>query len=267
MSRDDLQNRDNPRERVEAHHQAGEGVTRIPYPIGIRTAVVARTTYLTAHMVRVTLTGEGLAGFHSYHCDDHVKIVFPDPDGTLRLPVPNDRQLLDWPRPFPPTRSYTVRRYDGTHVDLDFVVHNSGLASPWAEALRPGDKVAIAGPPGGRAFPYTHPHYVFAVDPTGLPAAARWLDEAPSHLSADVVVEIDHPDESAYPLATRANTKVHWIPRGALATHVLSLAVPPRTFLFAAGEADALRPLRPWPKADAVIRGYWKRGEADHEDH
>ncbi|NIK56952.1 siderophore-interacting protein [Kribbella shirazensis] len=260
-------NRDNARERVEEHHRAGAGVTRIGYPIGIRTAVVGSTTYLTPHMLRVTLTGEGLAGFHSYHCDDHVKIVFPDPDGTHRIPVANDRQMLDWPRPLPPTRSYTVRRYDGTRLELDFVVHNGGLASPWAEALRPGDEVAIAGPPGGRAFPYTHAHYVFAVDPTGLPAAARWLDEAPSHLPADVVVEIDHPDESGYPLAERPGVKIHWVPRGTLADEVLSLTVPPDTFLFAAGEADSLRPLRTWPKSHATIQGYWKQGEADHEDH
>ncbi|WP_433161645.1 siderophore-interacting protein [Kribbella sp. CA-247076] len=261
-------NRDNPRERVEEIHRSGDGVGRIPYPIGMRTVAVVAKEYLTPHMLRVTLAGPELAGFHSYHCDDHVKIVFPEPDGTHRLPVPNDRQMLDWPKPLPPTRSYTVRRYDGTRLDLDFVVHAGGLAAPWAEALELGDEVAIAGPPGAKAFPYTYPHYVFAVDPTGLPAVARWLDEGPGDASADVVVEFDHADESDYPLAERTGVKIRWVPRGSLAAEVMALSLPDDTFLFAAGEADGIRPLRAWSKNrfPSVIRGYWKQGVADLDE-
>ena len=43
----------------------------------------------------------------------------------------------------------------------------------------------------------------------------------------------------------------------------------PLTFLFAAGEAGLVKPLRRWAKRrgiDASIRGYWKRGVEGFDD-
>jgi NADPH-dependent ferric siderophore reductase len=259
-------NRDNAAEKVRDHHREGTGIERIPYPIGARTTTVARREYVTPHMLRITLAGPGLDGFHSYQCDDHVKIVFPDPEGTHRIPTPNAHQMLDWPKPLPTTRRYTVRRYAGRELDLDFVVHSGGLASTWAEQLAVGDSVAIAGPPGAKSFPHNYDHYVFAVDPTGLPAAARWLEESPQDVSVDLVVEFDHEDETGYPLAERAGLRTRWVPRSLLAATVMELPIAPNTFLFAAGEADEIRPLRSWNKDHSLITGYWKRGVADADE-
>ncbi|MFB4319865.1 siderophore-interacting protein [Actinomadura sp. 21ATH] len=257
-------NRDNPRGRVAEHHRTGTGLERIPYPIGIRTAELVRREEITPRMLRLTLGGPGLDGMHTYQADDHVRIVFPDPDGTRRLPIPNGRQMLDWPRPFPTTRKYTIRRYDAgaRELDLDFVLHEGGLASGWAAGARIGEEVAIAGPPGAKSFPHNYDHYVFAVDSTALPALARWLDESPEDVSATAVVDGD----ADYPLAERAGVRVV---HGDLGGTVQGLALPAgRTFLFAAGEADALKPLRAWSKdrMDALFTGYWKRGVVEFED-
>lgn len=267
--------RSNPRERVAAHHREGNGVVRVPYPIGFRTAAVLRTERVTPNIVRVTVGGPDLDGFHSYQADDHVRIVFPDPDGTLRLPVPNEEQMLDWPKPFPTTRKYTVRRYDAAarEMDLDAVVHEGGVGSAWASSVAVGDTVAVAGPPGAKSFPHNYDHYVFAVDTTALPAAARWLEESPSDVSAQFVVETDDAADHAYPLASREGVSVTWLvrsgARSALAETVRGLDLPDaRTFLFAAGESDDIKPLRAWSKGrlDSLFTGYWKRGVADLED-
>jgi iron complex transport system substrate-binding protein len=257
-------NRDDPQGRVLEHHRTGTGLERIPYPIGIRAAEIVRREELTPRMLRLTLGGPGLDGLHTYQADDHVRIVFPDPDGTRRLPVPNDRQMLDWPRPFPTTRKYTIRRYDAAarELDLDFVLHEGGLASEWAAGARIGEEVAVAGPPGAKSFPHTYDHYVFAVDSTALPALGRWLDESPAGVSATAVVDGDED----YPLASREGVR---IVRGELGETVQGLRLPEgRTFLFAAGEAGALKPLRAWSKGrmDALFTGYWKRGVAGLED-
>lgn len=262
------EDRSDPGPKVAAHHRSGSGVTRVPYPIGVRAVAVGRREQVTPRMLRLTLGGPGLAGFHTYHADDHVKIVFPDVDGVLRAPVPNDRQLLDWPRPLPPTRDYTIRRFDpdGLEVDVDVVLHDGGLASTWAAGAEIGEEVTIAGPPGGKAFPYTYDHYVFAVDATGLPAVARWLESAPPGVSADVVVA----DEGDYPLPGGDRVTVHRPVLGsALAATVDALPRPPgRTFLFAAGEAGDVKPLRSWRRGevDALVTGYWKRGVAGHDE-
>ncbi|MEU8137002.1 siderophore-interacting protein [Streptodolium elevatio] len=266
--------RDNPGPRVAAHHADGEGIAKIGYPIHIRTVTLLRKEYVTSSILRLTVGGPGLEGFHSYQCDDHFKIVFPDPDGTLRLPVPDDEQSLTWPKPSPVSRRYTARRYDAgaREMDIDFVVHPGGVASDWAVAAEPGDDVAIAGPPGAKAFPHNYDHYLFAVDTTALPAAARWLEESPRDVSAHLVVETGHRDEHRYPLAERPGVEVVWLTRGdtsGLAGTVRELPLPAgRVFLFAAGEADDIKPLRAWAKdrLDALFTGYWRRGVAGLED-
>ncbi len=268
--------RHDPRGRVLEHHRTGAGIRRIGYPIGIRAVRVVRREQITPNMLRLTVGGPELDGFHTYQADDHVAIVFPDPDGTRRLPVPNADLELDWPRPLPPVRKYTIRRYDAAarELDLDFVLHPGGLASEWAASARPGEEVAIAGRPGAKAFPHNYDHYVFAVDATALPAAARWLEESPPDVSARLVIETADAADHAYPLAHRDGVEVPWLvrdgDRSPLADAVRSAGPPAgRTFLFAAGESGAIRPLRAWVREagaangmDALFTGYWKRGVA-----
>lgn len=266
--------RSRPGERVREHQRHGRGLTRIAFPIGVRRVGIARRTQVTARMVRLTLAGAGLDGFHTYQCDDHVKIVFADPDGTRRDPVPNDRDMLDWPDPFPITRKYTIRRYDAAagELDLDVVLHEGGVASTWARTAAVGDPVTVAGPPGAKVFPTTYDHFVFAVDPTALPAVARWLDESPDDVSADVVVETEHPDEHDYPLTGRRRVRVHRLARAGastLADAATELARRPGSvFLFAAGEAGAVKPLRRIGTGSltTLVTGYWKRGVAGNEE-
>ncbi|MEU8268558.1 siderophore-interacting protein [Sphaerisporangium sp. NPDC049002] len=267
--------RRNPRQRVARHHGTGSGIARIGYPIGIRAVSVLARQYVTPRMLRLTLGGPELEGFHTYQADDHIKIVLPDPDGTRRVPVANEELTLDWPRPLPTTRKYTVRRFDADagELDLDFVLHAGGVASTWATTAAVGDQVAIAGPPGAKAFPHNYRHYVFAADSTSLPAVARWLAESPAEVSAQVVIETDDEAEQAYPLARRDGVEVTRLVRegthSRLAATVRTLPLPEaRTFLFAAGEKDAVKPLREWSdgRLDSLITGYWKRGVAGLEE-
>jgi len=264
--------RADPAGRVAEHHRTGDGLARIGYPIGIRTATVKSRTMVSPGMLRLTLAGPELAGFHTYQADDHVKVVFADPDGTVRMPTVNAKQELDWPLPYPATRKYTIRRYDPQllELDLDFVVHDGGLASDWAVRASPGDPVVIAGPPGAQTFPHNYEHYVFAIDATALPAVARWLDESPQDVSADVVVEVTNPDHRQYPLPERPGVRVRWLIRpvnsSLLADTVGALDLPPgRVFLFAAGEAGDIKPLRRRRDLDKLVTGYWKRGVSDED--
>jgi len=269
--------RSDPQGRMRAHQRDGRGVERIRYPVGVRRVPVAAVRELTPHMIRVTLRGDALRALHTYQADDHIKIVFPDDDGTQRDPIATEALALDWPRPMPTTRSYTIRRFDAAagEIDLDVVVHDGGRASEWAQGVGIGDPTTIAGPPGAKAFPLTYAHYVFAVDATALPAAARWLEESPADLAASIVVETTDPDlRAGYPLALRPNVTVTWIDAGAgpssLGDVVAALPVPTEdVFVFAAGEAGDIDPVRVWAAArgfDAVVTGYWRRGVAGMDD-
>ncbi|MEZ5089432.1 MAG: siderophore-interacting protein [Micropruina sp.] len=263
-------------ERVAAHRASGRGVTRIPYTIGIREATVLRRSWVTDRMVRLTFGGPGLDGTHTYAADDHVKLLFPDADGELRLPVPNERGMLDWPNPFPVDRTYTIRRYDAAarELDIDFVVHDGGLASDWAVTVGIGEAVPIAGPPGAAAFPDGCGHYLMVADSTALPAVARWLEEAPATARVDILTVVEHPAQRDYPLE-HPGARVRWLDGTPCPDDLIALieavddADPADTFLFAAGEAGLVKPLRRWAKRrgiDASIRGYWKRGVEGFDD-
>lgn len=277
------EDRSNAGPRVLAHQRGGRGTRRVPYPIGIRTAQVVSRTEITPHLLRLTVASPAIKEVQTHACDDHVGMVFPLEDGTRNDPTYNpDRQMLDWHSPQPTMRKYTIRRHDGVagEIDLDIVLHSGGLASDWATQVRPGAAVVLAGPPGALAFSHTYDHYVFAVDTTALPALARWLDEGDwleeRGVTVQVVIDHDHDQETSYPLRQRPGVTVEWLSRArgsqladAVAGLDLGGRAPDEVFLFAAGEANDIKPLRRWSKQrgiDALVTGYWKRGATAHDD-
>ncbi|WP_197319892.1 siderophore-interacting protein [Saccharomonospora sp. NB11] len=267
-----------------AEVRAGAVAEKVGYPIHIRTAEVVRTRRLGAGLVRVTLGGEGTEGFEAHAPDEHIKLIFPDADGRLRLPEP-DGLMLRWPRPSPTAREYTVRAYDPVtgELDIDIALHPGGLASEWARSVRPGEQVHVAGPPGGLIVPFSYDRYVLAGDITALPAIARWLEALPPTAAGWAVIEVAGPAEEIA-LTRPEAVEVRWLHRGdrapgttdllERAVRALPLVPDERTYVWVAGEAGAIKPLRRWvrdelklARHDHDITGYWKRGVADYDDH
>ncbi len=260
----------------------GSPVSYVDFPVRIRTAEVLRTAWISSTSIRLTVGGPGAEGFESAIFDEHVKLIYPDPDtGELRLPRP-DGDELEWPRPFPTSREYTIRahRPGETEIDIDFVAHSGGLAADWVREVQPGDPVHIAGPPGGYHVPADYSHYVLAGDETALPAIARWLEEAPRDARGWVVIEVPEPG-SHVPLDAPREVEVTWLHTGdgggtELADAVRALPIPADAdpFVWLAGEAGSIKPLRRWVRDDlglgkdhSSITGYWKRGLADTHEH
>jgi len=257
----------------------------VDFPVRIREVEVLRRTQVTPTMVRVTLGGPGAAGFESAIADEHVKLIFPDPGtGELRVPVqdPDDPDELVWPRPMPTSREYTVRahRPDVQEIDIDFVVHGDGLASGWAERAEPGDRVHVAGPPGGFQVSDGYDFRIVAGDETALPAIARIVAALPRDSRGHVVVEV-FDEASEQPLDAPDGVDVTWVhgfgrAGDAWGEAVVGTAIPAGavTHVWLAGEAGAIRPVRRWLRDEARIgkehssvTGYWKRGLADTHEH
>ncbi|MEV5981010.1 siderophore-interacting protein [Streptomyces sp. NPDC052114] len=280
MTREDHRHRH--LERI-AEVRAGRHAEKVGYPIRVRETEVVRTAMVGSGLLRVTLGGPGAKDFEAHSPDEHIKLIFPEPDGSLRLPEQNGA-MLRWPRPSPTSREYTVRRYDPAtaEIDVDFALHDGGLASDWARAVAPGTAVHVAGPPGGLIVPHTYDRYVLAGDITALPAIARWLEELPRTARGWAFVEVTDADEQIE-LSAPEGVEVRWLHRGDrpagtgedLARAVMAVTVPEgeRVYVWAAGEAGQIKPLRRWvrdelrlDKADHDITGYWKRGVADFDD-
>ena len=262
--------------------KAGKGSARVPYPIGIRRTEVVRRGPVGTGLIRVTVGGPGTAGFESHAADEHVKLVFADAEGELRLPEP-DGLVLRWPKPFPPAREYTVRRYDPAtgEIDIDIALHGDGLGANWARSVVPGDVIHVAGPPGGVIVPRNYDRYLLAGDLTALPAIARWLEELPRDAAGWAFIEVADAGEQIE-LSPPDGVEVVWQHRGdrPLGSDLLSEAVcrvrvpqGERVYVWAAGEAGALKPVRRWvrdelrlSKDDVNITGYWKRGVQNYDD-
>ncbi|MDF2980112.1 MAG: Siderophore-interacting protein, partial [Actinomycetospora sp.] len=250
-----------------------------------RLAEVVRVQRLTPRMARVTLSGD-FGELPGAAATDHVKVFFPTGRDELPvMPQVGEHGLVPPPPGTPRTyRDYTVRRLDreAGELDLDMVVHAGGLAGAWAATARPGLKVGVLGPRGSEVVDDTLDWYVLAGDETALPAIGRWLAELPAGARAEVFCEVADAAEEQE-LASAADVTVHWlhrdgVPAGEAALlhdALAAVTLPPgRGFVWVAGEAGALRPVRRMLRArpDVCSRhldvdGYWRRGVVNHDHH
>jgi len=246
------------------------------WDIKIREVELLRRESLTPRMLRLTLGGSQMDGFESHLPDEHCKLVFPDADtGITRAPV-QDGDHLDWPRPFPTCRDYTIRRYDESagEIDLDFVLHEGGVASTWSQEAEIGSTIWLAGPRPARLVPPEFDFLVLLGDETALPAIGRWLEEMPEEQRAVVAIEVDSETEQQ-PLRVPAGTELTWLHRDGAAPGTTSLLgdfarnirIPEgvHAYVWAGGEAASLKPVRSWARSqgfnkdDSDITGYWRR--------
>ncbi|GAA2754572.1 siderophore-interacting protein [Amnibacterium kyonggiense] len=226
-----------------------------------RTATVVGRRELPASMVRITLGGDDLADFTSLGPEDHVKLFFEGPDGVVG-------------RDYTPSEFRTLGASSGPELDVDFVVHGTdGPATAWASAATEGDELAFGGPRGSRLAPTGFRNALLIADPAGLPALRRWVrafaGEPPTRAILFGGAEAAYLDETE---RTAALLQVVGEGHDLLET-VRAQDVDGDTFVWAAGEATALVPVRRHlkelglAKENRSLHGYWRRGEAGLDHH
>ncbi|SDX35314.1 NADPH-dependent ferric siderophore reductase, contains FAD-binding and SIP domains [Arthrobacter sp. cf158] len=243
--------------------------------MSIYRAEVISTRLLTPGMVRITFGGSGLAGFDTTGVgDEYLRVFLPDP-GTheARLPI-STGDSWDWSEGVEPSamRTYTVRAVDsaaGT-VDIDFVVHDGGLAASWAQRAQVGDVVGLNSPTGLYEPPAGLQWQILLADATGLPAVARLVEQTPPGVRTRVLIEVEDPSHQQE-LALGAGTEVAWIYGGnghsqsRLDEVLRSMELPGGVgYIWVAGETKVLRGIRKYlrhekkltPESYKLI-GYW----------
>lgn len=234
---------------------------------------VLRTATVTPRMTRITVGGDALATFPGGGGDQHVVLYFYDPDVTLPEPLTlaSARTLLGQVRPA--MRSYTVRRFDpaGHELDIDFVLHGSGVAAEWARNARPGDPLILVGPSPAFVPDPAVPRHLLAGDETALPAIGAMLAELPPGAQATVIVEVADASEEQ-----RLPGDVHWLHRDGRPPGTPDLLVPAVHALgafdgdvWAAGERTVMHALRDHllderglDRRHVRTTMYWRHGQA-----
>ncbi|OKJ11689.1 siderophore-interacting protein [Kitasatospora sp. CB01950] len=244
---------------------------------------VVRSEWVSPHLIRVVLGGEGLREFRAGTFTDHyIKLHFPRPGVSypdlldiagIRKKMPRDQ----WPL----TRTYTVRSWDPEtgEIAVDFVHHgDSGVAGPWAAAAKPGDELVFSGPGGGFAPDPEADWHLLAGDESALPAIAAALEAMPAGAQVKAFVEVSGPEEELI-IKSAARFDLSWLHRGsravgdALVEAVTSLDFPDGAArVFVHGEAHFVKTLRRHlrldrglPREALSVTGYWRLG-ADEDD-
>lgn len=251
-------------------------VRREPPPF--RRLAVRRVVPLSSRMVRITLAGPDLEGLAIEQPAASVRVLLPSPAvHELVIPEWNGNEFLLPGGRRPTIRTLTPRRVDsdGLELDVDVVTHGKGAMSEWATAASIGDPAAVSGPGRGYAIDGDAPGFLLAGDETAIPAISQLLQALPAQSPVEVLIEVSDPGARLtlpdHPVAT-----VTWcdLPAGggsgdALVEAVRGLELAPGTRVWAAGEAAAVQRIRRHlfddrglPRADATVRGYWKRGRA-----
>lgn len=250
---------------------------RIRHELHARAATVADVVDLAPRMRRVVVAlslGSAPVPWTHLAVGDHVKLAFPDATGDLRLPAqPGVRPGPDAPRPI--LRDYTVRAVpDDGHAVFDFVLHGDGPASTWASGAEPGSPIGVLGPRGSHVMPGDRPRYLCLVDSTALPAAARWLEEAPPGAIVDVAVEGPADTICALPERPGATvTHVEGTDGSGLAAHLADRRPVAGDLVWAAGETSSMIAVRcaagelGVARDDLDVQGYWKHGVANRDHH
>lgn len=222
---------------------------------------VRRLHRLSPTFLRVTFTGAGLASFADNGFDQRIKLVLPLPGrGVADMPDGPDwfarwRALPDDRRN--PLRTYTVRaaRPEQREVDVDVVLHgDGGPAARWAQAVRPGDELALVGPDAGHDGDHGGLEYrpparmgatLLAGDETAVPAIAAILERLPAGVRGEALLEVPEAADQL-DLDKPQGVRVTWLARNG-ADHGAHLVPAVQT---AAGRL--LTDPKPGPQVDDV---------------
>ncbi|MFE6964772.1 siderophore-interacting protein [Agromyces sp. NPDC057679] len=238
-----------------------------------RPARLASRRFLVADYVRVRLEGEALIGFDSPGADDHIRVFFPEGDAAS-LEIDELRAA--------PSREVTPLAWDaaaGT-LDLELLVHgDEGIAGRWAADAAIGASVGIGGPRGSLVIEGEPEGWLLAGDETSLPAIRRLARRMPRDARGLVVLEANGAGAD-YAFEAPEGVRIEWIARGAgspssaLIARLDALTADDRpsgdVFAFVAAEQSVVKPgralLERWGlDADrAVVKGYWRRGDAEY---
>ncbi|QFU93558.1 Vibriobactin utilization protein ViuB [Amycolatopsis sp. YIM 10] len=255
----------------------------------LRVSAVRR---LTPHLARISF--DVAAEVDDVGPDQYVKLFFPAP-GQERpvLPPPleggsEDNAVLSWYRVYlampdaerPPMRTYTIRAIRPGEVDVDFVLHDAGPGSTWAEHAAVGDELIFLTPPHALySVPEDTEWQLLVGDESTVPAVGAIVEGLPENAVLRAFVEIAGPEEEqAFDTAAK-DVEITWVHRGsrphgeAVLDAVRTASLPDgKAYAWLSGEASLVKYARRHlvrergvDKRSITFTGYWRQGKSEEE--
>jgi len=242
--------------------------------------------YVTPHYIRVTLTGEDVLQFKDTTIGVNNKIFIP-PAGVDQVHFPAyDVQTNEWTHPpeevRPFVRTYTHRAFDLEKKEMvvDFVAHgDSGPASAWAIAAKPGDALGIAMKDKKSTLYPQADWYLLVADGTGIPVLAAILESLPAEARGIAHIEVQDKEDLQH-LTRPEGIQINWLYNehpgtGTLLADAVKHTVIPEDHLttrfgYVAAEFTAVKNIRDflrkdkgWEREELYAYAYWKLGVSE----
>ena len=223
---------------------------RVRNVLRFRELTVLNSELIAPGFQRVTVGGPDLEGFSSPGFDDHIKLFFPDDPACFQPPQATEDGIVWHDDQRPPSRDYTPL-FDAERqvLYIDFYIHDGGVASNWAQQVRPGDKLFTGGPRGSLVVPHHYGWQLYVCDETGMPALRRRLEALKASGFAGqltAIVNIKDAASKAY-LAHLEAFNIEWVAgddEAAIAERLATLVVPQQDyFLWLTGEGKVVKRL------------------------
>lgn len=235
----------------------------------VRTLTVLAADDLTPNMRRLSLGGDGLAGFPADQAGGYVKLMVPGgSDGSTVV------------------RTYTIAEKTADAIAVEFVLHGDdgpvGPATRFALDAKPGDRLPVGGPGLAKPLPPGPGPFLMAGDMTALPAILVNLramsDDARGHVIIAIRSNADRRDVSV-----PARVELEWVlerdveaDEGGFAGRVRRVPwARDLRYAWVACEFEAMRHVRAYLRDERLLgsdrlyaSSYWKRGldEAGHKE-
>lgn len=236
---------------------------------------------ITPNLLRVVLGGEQVSLLRDNDCTDkYVKLLLAQPGSGLQPPYDLEGLRERAPESLPSRRTYTVRHWDREkgQITLDFVIHGEGtidgIAAAWADAVLPGDVIAVSGA-GGKYSPSPEAGFHLLIgDHSALPAISSALEAMVPDARGVALIHLDHA-EDRQDLDHPAGIDVRWVQgeRSQLVDEVAGLEIPTDDVqVFAHGERGAIKQIRRnlvkergIDKSRVSISAYWADGRIEDQ--
>ena len=241
------------------------------YEPRIHVGEVSAVRTVSDGMLRVSIAGADMADYPTADVgDEYVRLYFPGagPDPVWPFVAARGWDYPDGAEPME-MRTYTIRAHRAGEVDIDFVVHEGGVAAAWAAQAVPGLAVGITPPQPMYNRPEWARRQILIADEPALPAALRIVELTSHEVETIVIAEVR--SEAHQLEADFGDASYTWL-RGSGNGHAPSSLVQAlrrtdiddSTFVWVAAEARLTREARKYLRHERTMAadsyrvvGYW----------
>lgn len=229
-------------------------------------------TAVTRAYARVTVRGDGLAGYTDPRPGDAFKLHLPATAGeTVPVPSYDERGRLVWPdhvKARPSVRCFTVQGFDPERLELSFdaLLHPGGTTRRWLAGAHEGDVLSLTGMRVEFVEARAATEHLLIGDDSSLPAIAAIAAAIPAHRPTTVLALSSSPEDEP-PALAGARVRRARTPEGLLERLDALGPLAPGIQAWIGAEASLVKEIRRYllhergVDRDALhASAYWKRG-------